>query len=111
MLFIVNNEGNRELFFSSLQSDFANKFLEEFAIASKDSKTLYLYSEGKIFSKSRAFFSLIPFLKWYCYFFYLGYLFPQLIADFFYDIVASRRKKFFPKNCDISKLGRNRILD
>ena len=67
--FILKNESDERLNFAALQSDFSSEFLRNFDIESSNLTTLYFYSNGVIYSKSRALFALLPFLKWYYSFF------------------------------------------
>ena len=71
--FILKNESDESLNFAALQSDFSSEFLGNFDIESSNLITLYFYSNGIIYSKSRALFALLPFLKWYYSFFYFGF--------------------------------------
>ena len=108
--FILTNEKKEILHFSSLQSDFAQKFLGTFAIESKDSETLYIYTEGKLYSKSLAVLKLIPFLRWYFFFCYLGYLIPRFVGDFFYDRIAKNRKRLFSSTCNLGEYSKSRFI-
>ena len=71
--FILKNESDERINFAALQSDFSSEFLGNFDIESSNLTTLYFYSNGIIYSKSRALFALLPFLKWYYSFFYSRY--------------------------------------
>jgi predicted DCC family thiol-disulfide oxidoreductase YuxK len=108
--FILKNESVERLNFAALQSDFSSEFLRNFEIESSNLTTLYFYSKGNVYSKSRAILALIPFLKWYYSFFYLGFLIPRFILDFFYDILAKNRKRFFSNICDLNMFSKSRFI-
>ena len=108
--FILKNESDERLNFAALQSDFSSEFLRNFDIESSNLTTLYFYSNGIIYSKSRAILALIPFLKWYFSICYLGYLIPRFILDFFYDSIAKNRKRFFSSTCELNMFSKSRFI-
>jgi predicted DCC family thiol-disulfide oxidoreductase YuxK len=108
--FILKNERNNELFFSSLQSDFAILFLAERGIESVSSNTLYLFENGKLYNKSRAAMKLIPYLKRPFGLLKMLYIFPRFFRDFVYDRIAANRKVFFKDVCELISLDKNRFL-
>ena len=108
--FILKNESVERLNFAALQSNFSSEFLRNFEIESSNLTTLYFYSKGNVYSKSRAILALIPFLKWYYSFFYLGFLIPRFILDFFYDSIAKNRKRLFSSTCDLSGYSKSRFI-
>ena len=108
--FILKNETDERINFAALQSHFSSKFLSNFDIKSSNLTTLYFHSNGIIYSKSRALFALLPFLKWYYSFFYLGFIIPRFILDFFYDILAKNRKRFFSNICDLNMFSKSRFI-
>ncbi len=108
--FILKNESDERLNFAALQGNFSTEFLRNFDIENSNLTTLYFYSKGNVYSKSRAILALIPFLKWYNSFFYLGFLIPRFILDFFYDILAKNRKRFFSSTCDLNKFSKSRFI-
>ena len=108
--FILKNESVERLNFAALQSNFSSEFLRNFEIESSNLTTLYFYSKGNVYSKSRAILALIPFLKWYYSFFYLGFLIPRFILDFFYDILTKNRKRFFSSTCELTMFPKSRFI-
>ena len=108
--FILKHECKEKLTFSSLQSGFSNEFLQDFSIENKNLTTLYFYSKGNVYSKSRAILALIPFLKWYFSICYLGYLIPRFILDYFYDSIAKNRKRLFSSTCDLGVYSKSRFI-
>jgi len=104
-----NKKGN--LYFSSLQSEYASSFLEEkltqdhkdkrLKLTSNDNEkftTIYFYSNGEIYTKSTAVlmslnalgspYKLLRFFKFI----------PVQLRDWIYDFVARRRYQYFGKS-------------
>jgi predicted DCC family thiol-disulfide oxidoreductase YuxK len=108
--FILKNECSNELYFSSLQDDFAILFLAEFGIKSVSSNTLYLFENGKLYNKSRAAMKLIPYLKRPFGLLKMLYIFPRFFRDFVYNRIAANRKVFFKDVCELISLDKNRFL-
>ena len=109
--FILRHEKGEVLKFSSLQGEYAKEFLSNKGIFEIDMSTFYFYNNDVLYTKSTAALRLLPFLKWYCLFFYLGWLIPRFIRDYFYDIVAKNRYKIFKDKCDFHFLSVERDLD
>ena len=109
--FILRHEKGEVLKFSSLQGEYAKEFLSTKGIFEIDMSTFYFYNNDVLYTKSTAALRLLPFLKWYCLFFYLGWLIPRFIRDYFYDIVAKNRYKIFKDKCDFDFLSVERDLD
>lgn len=84
----------QNLYFSSLQSDFAQNFLSSKGITDVDMSTIYYYHQKGFKKKSKAVFSIMRQFRG-------GYrvlgaglsILPALITDFFYDLVARNRYK------------------
>ena len=108
--FILKNERSKELFFCSLQGDFAINFLAERGIESVSSNTLYLFENGKLYHKSRAALKLIAYLKRPFGLLKILYVFPLFFREFVYDRIAANRKVFFKDVCELISLDKNRFL-
>jgi predicted DCC family thiol-disulfide oxidoreductase YuxK len=111
VLFMLKNERNSNLYFCSLQSVFAKQFLAEFSINTSVLSTLYLYHNGAISQKSSAALKLLSFLKKRFFPFYLAYVFPRFLRDFWYDLIAKNRKRFFKNSCELLKVDADRFLN
>ena len=96
--FIWKNNKKRNLYYASLQSDFSKDKLLNSGIKDFDLKTIY-YSDGKkVFEKSHAVFIILKSLNGvYPILGKIGLLLPRYISDFFYDIIAKNRYKWFGK--------------
>ena len=108
--FILKNERSNNLYFSSLQGDFAILFLAKRGIESVSSNTLYLFENGKLYHKSRAAMKLIPYLKRSFGILKILSVFPRFFRDFVYDRIAANRKVFFKDVCELISFDKNRFL-
>ena len=97
--FILKNASTKDVFFSSLQSDFSIKFFHDHHFPQPDLSTFYYFEEGSIYSKSTAVLKIVPKLKWYFQFLWIGYLIPRILRDKLYDAIAKRRNKLAPGFC------------
>lgn len=92
--FIWNNNSKRNIYYSSLQSDFAKRKLQEHKIDVADLSTIYYLTEGKIYKKSEAVFKIMKSLN--SFYPLLGSvlsIFPTFICDAVYTFIAKNRYK------------------
>ena len=97
---ILKNDRKDQFLFSSLQSEFGQKFLKERALENKVFSTLYLWKpESFYLKKSQAALAIARILGGK--FSIVGHLnfFPRLLSDFVYDLIAKNRKKLMSQNC------------
>tara|TARA_X000001036_G_C20524935_1_gene743709 strand:- start:512 stop:919 length:408 start_codon:yes stop_codon:yes gene_type:complete len=96
--FIWKNNKKRNLYYSSLQSDFSKKELLKKGIDDFDLNTIY-YDDGfSLYKKSEAVFRILKNLDGlYPIIGNIGLLFPKVIANFFYDIIAKYRYRIMGK--------------
>ena len=111
--FILKNEKNDFLFFCSLNSEFANKFLtDHIGINGIDPNTFYYYHRNKIFTKSTAALMLLPNLKWYWQFLTLFWILPKQLRDWGYNQIALKRYRLMVQSCFLpDKKQRKRFLN
>lgn len=95
--FVLRHEKEPELFFSSLQSDFARKTLVRFNYDFTQMNTLVLVSDGLAYFKSDAALNLARFLRMPARWAIALRIFPRFVRDPVYDLVARNRKKWFKK--------------
>lgn len=95
--YVVKHERSEELFFSSLQSDFAKQELSKYNYDFTQTNTMVLIKENKAYFKSNAALTLQKFLKAPYSWLYAFIIFPKFLRDWVYDIVARNRKKWFKK--------------
>lgn len=99
--FILQHEKKQELYFCSLQSEFAFQFLAHFEIEINEISTVYFYDGRSIHHKSSAFFNIIPHTKWYLQFLRCFVLLPRKVTDQIYTWVAVRRNRWQFSNCQV----------
>ncbi len=109
--FILRHERSKILYFSPLQGGYARSFLPSQGVNEVDLSTFYLYSNGRVYSRSSAGLRLLVFLKWYLFFFHIFWVFPPFIRDFMYNIIAKNRYKLFKEKCEIGKVDQERFLE
>ncbi len=97
--FVLNNERKSEIYFSSLQSDYAREFFKAQNLPNPDLSTFYYYSNGILYQKSTAALKVVPKLKWYYRFFVFGWIAPKFLRDGIYDFIAKNRKKIMNNFC------------
>ncbi len=95
--FILNNEINSNLLFSSLQSKFAKRFLRQYSIKSKNHNSIIFFTKNKIYTKSNAIFKILIFLRFYFRGLLIFKILPTFLTNFFYDIISNNRYKWFGK--------------
>jgi len=93
---IYCNNRKRNIYYSSLQSEFAKEFLGEYGINTNDLDTIIFYSAGKFYFRSSAVLEISKLLKGYKIF-SIFLLVPVFIRDAVYKWFARNRYKFFGK--------------
>jgi predicted DCC family thiol-disulfide oxidoreductase YuxK len=107
--FILNNEKSPIIFFSAQQDAPTQIWLATHPDFLINEDTVYYYDGKSFYKKSTAVLRLIPSLKFYWSFLYLGWFIPKFIRDWIYDGVAKRRKKLF-RECRYDPRLKNRTL-
>ena len=108
--FILKQERNENLFFSALQGEHARSFLQKEGIDHIDMTTFYLFKAGRIYDRSTAALSLIPYLKWYFNGFLVFWIIPKGIRDLAYNIVSKYRYRLFKDRCELGRVDPGRML-
>lgn len=94
---IYSRNRKRNIYYSSLQSEFATSFLGGHGINSTDLDTVIFYSGGKFYFRSSAILQIFKHLTG-GYALLSGFLIvPSFIRDGFYKWFAKNRYKFFGK--------------
>jgi predicted DCC family thiol-disulfide oxidoreductase YuxK len=98
--FVIKRDKEKKIFYCSLQSEIAIKFLAEnqSIITENNYNTIYFYNEGKLFNKSSAILHVAKNLS-------LSYkivgsillFLPKFIRDSTYTYIANNRYRFFGK--------------
>ena len=104
IIWVLERDHNKQFKFCSLQSDFAQSFLNKHGIHIQ-MNTMYVGTTQTIYKKSNAalfiFKHLYPRLE---FVFLLCQIAPQFLRDFFYSIVVKNRHQIFrSKSCPLMK--------
>jgi len=95
--FLMHHNKDGNLKFSSLQSEFANRFLSQHSIDLNELSTIYFYTNGQLHHKSKAAFNIAQHLNVpYRYLNFFSFL-PEGFSNIFYDLIAKNRYRLFGK--------------
>ncbi|MBF0598081.1 thiol-disulfide oxidoreductase DCC family protein [Faecalibacter rhinopitheci] len=95
--FIIENDSQNKFHFSSLQSNFGQKFLEENNLKTENFDSIILLENNEIYQKSDAAIKIASHLDSPYNYLKLFSILPKFIRDFFYSIVAKNRYRIFGK--------------
>ncbi|MEM7009481.1 MAG: thiol-disulfide oxidoreductase DCC family protein [Thermodesulfobacteriota bacterium] len=95
--FIIQRDPKAVYRFASLQSETGKALMSEFNLANEDFDSLILFENGKSYIKSTAVIKISRHLSGLWPLFRLLIAIPKPIRDYFYDIVAKNRYKWFGK--------------
>ncbi|GJM14684.1 MAG: hypothetical protein DHS20C13_00110 [Thermodesulfobacteriota bacterium] len=112
--FIINRDRMGEFRFASLQSDTAKHLISELDIPNDTMDSIILVENNKQYFKSSAVLRICKKLGGLWSLLYMFILVPVSIRDYFYDIVARNRYRWFGKreNCMVpSKELESRFLN
>ena len=91
--FIFEHRKSDDIYFASLQSDFAKSVLPESFYSQPEFDTIYFFRKGKIYDRASAILRIAKSLKIPYSFVSVFLLIPKFISDFLYDLVAKNRHK------------------
>ena len=96
--FIWKRNLKRNLFYTSLQSEFAKNQLLEENSNNQNINTIYFLDNGVLYKKSLAVYKILKELDGvYSYFSILRFIIPIPLSDFIYDVVSKNRYKIMGK--------------
>lgn len=95
--FTMQNNPKKDIYFASLQSDFAIDFLAKHNYDASALNTFYFYEKGKMYNRSDAALKLAKNLNAPYKFATLFFLVPTGIRNSVYDLVSKNRYRFFGK--------------
>ena len=101
--FIINRDKNDTYQFAAMQSDSGQKLLQEFKLNAYDFDSFVLIVNDQHFTKSTAALMISKNLKSIVKLLYPLIILPKSIRNFFYDLIAKNRYKFFGKR-DICRI-------
>lgn len=96
--FVIRQEPDGKLLFSSLQSALGQKLLSQNGLETDSFDTLLFFANGQLYNRSTAALKLLPYFKnrlWLLL--YLLIWIPRPVRDFFYKIIARNRYRWFGK--------------
>lgn len=94
--FIVRNESGNELKFASLQSDYAQKILEDIG-AIKVPDSILFYEKDRLMVESSAALAVAKYLRWPYRLVVLCNIVPRFLRDWVYRLIARNRYRWFGK--------------
>ena len=97
MNFILAKDKNELFRFAALQSEAGQMLLLNHGLENTDFDTFILINDENYFTKSTAALMIAGKLKSVVRLFYPFIFLPKPIRDFFYDLIAKNRYKFFGK--------------
>ncbi|WP_020526329.1 thiol-disulfide oxidoreductase DCC family protein [Flexithrix dorotheae] len=95
--FIIDRDPQAKFKFTSLQSEEGQEILNEFNLPTKDFDTIIYVENGKLYNKSSAALKIAKGLNGAWPLLYIFYFLPKFFRDFFYNIIAKNRYKWFGK--------------
>jgi predicted DCC family thiol-disulfide oxidoreductase YuxK len=91
IVFLIKRDKNKHLRFSSLQSDFAQKFHAGRGISITNLNTIYFYINGMLYKRHKAVFNILNYLNVYYRVLSILRYIPIFIGYPAYNFVAKRR--------------------
>ena len=104
MQWILEKEKSPIIYFSAIQSSFAQRFLKSKGVIPNLS-TVYFYSDGQLYSESGAAFQLSQFLRNPYRAMRLFRIFPQFLTDSVYRWIAKRRHRIASGYCIVPTIA------
>lgn len=95
---ILKLDKNKKFHFSSLNSSFSKKILNDKIEKDFHGKTIILYTDEKVYIKSKAVFEIIYLLGGYLKLFLLFKVIPYFILDGIYNVISKYRYDWFGKS-------------
>lgn len=96
--FVIRHDKSARYRFASLQSDAAQRVLNEYAYDDEELGSVLLVADGRVYQKSRAALRIAKHLDGgWPIFYYLFFWIPPGLADIVYDFIGNRRYQWFGK--------------
>ena len=112
--FAIKRDKKKKLLFTPLQGKTAKELLPKYNIGSGEINSVIVIDKGKAYTKSAAGLRMCKYLDGGWRLLYGLIIIPKFIRDFFYNIIARNRYKWFGKKetCMVPAPGlRERFLD
>jgi predicted DCC family thiol-disulfide oxidoreductase YuxK len=111
--FIIRHDKKNNFKFAPIQSEVGKSLIDQFKMNPVGIDSVILIKGDSYYIKSKAFIKIIKNLKGLWKLFYILIIIPRPIRDFFYDILARNRYKWYGKReeCMVpTKEIKNRFL-
>jgi len=95
--YVIKHDPGRIFRFASLQSDFAQKILSKFDIASNGFNSFILYENKRVYTRSTAALRVAKKLKGVVTLLYAFIIIPKFLRDAVYNFIAKKRYVWFGK--------------
>ena len=95
--FAIKRDKRKELKFTTLQGETARQLLPKYNINPTSLSSVILIDNGKAYTQSSAAIRICKYLNGGWKLFYGLMIIPKFIRDFFYNIIARNRYKWFGK--------------
>ena len=96
VLFLIKHDKKNNLHFAAQQSSAVNKIMQQYFVLN-DSKSVVLIKDEKVYYKSDAIIEISKLLVGWPRLFIVISILPKGFRNWFYDIIANNRYKFFGK--------------
>ena len=93
--FVIKRDKEKYFQFSSLQSDFAKRFLKEKGIEANQLESIILFEDGKVFKRTDAALRISRHFSPAWKLCNIFYIIPRFIRDAVYNFIAQHRYKWF----------------
>ena len=94
--FIIRHDKKKKFRFAALQSEAGKKLIKEYNISEKEESAVLIYND-KIYLKSSTGLHILYHLGGIYSLAFIFILVPEYIRDFYYDIIARNRYKWWGK--------------
>ncbi|MFD2583820.1 thiol-disulfide oxidoreductase DCC family protein [Pedobacter vanadiisoli] len=95
--FVIAHDKKDQFRFTPLQGDYAKEMLPEFNADQQKLNTILLLVNGKLYTKSSAALRIARKLNGLIPLLYVFLIVPKFIRDWFYDMIAKNRYKWWGK--------------
>ncbi len=96
---ILRFEKSNHLMFASLQSEYAKMLLQSFEMKEGNLDSVVLIENNQIYIKSKALIRVTRYLKFPLKGCVIFKVFPTIMLDWVYDLIAKNRHRLFKRKC------------
>ena len=95
--FVIEHDQKDQFHFTALQGAYTQEILPKFDADPKQLNTILLLEDGKLYTKSSAALKIAKKLSGLLPLLYVFYILPKFIRDWFYDLIAKNRYRWWGK--------------